>query len=341
MTAIGSAALRRPAWCAALLLGMATAAFAGAAPGGRDGVPSGSSEISFPAPVRYAVVIRRSDNAQLLVTRGDSVVHANNPSRAVRIEEVQPDTLLVLTPAGVSPVRIGGRIPGPAGFVFARTASIGRLQYRYRTVEQITRTEPVLVALNGASATLDVEVPRRVATAPTPAVPSTPAPAAVTAVPVATAHAGGTSRPPAPSGRSRLDEDLLKNVEVRDLANGQYEVNKSDFRAVMDNAGRVLAELRPFVLPSLSARGFEYKVTSAASDGVLTPRGFTVWDAKMATRAGIAMGDTIVNVNGRAVDGLASLYKIYQELRENPAVARIEVELERAGERVKKVYQMR
>jgi hypothetical protein len=173
-------------------------------------------------------------------------------------------------------------------------------------------------------------------------VQSAPAPVTVTAVPVTTPGTSGVQPPKPPSDRSRLDEDLLKNVEVQDLANGQYEVNKSDFLAVLENAGRVLAELRPFVLPSFSlARGFEYQVTSAASDGVLSPKGFTVWDAKMATRAGIEMGDTILNVNGRAVDGVASLYKIYQDLRENPTVARIEVQLERAGQRLLKVYQMR
>jgi S1-C subfamily serine protease len=85
----------------------------------------------------------------------------------------------------------------------------------------------------------------------------------------------------------------------------------------------------------------EYHITSAASDGVLGRQGFTVWAPKLAARAGIEVGDTILSVNGIPVDGFPSLYRIYQQVRRTPALATVQVELERGGSRVTKTYRVR
>lgn len=331
-------------WLLAFLLGMVGPTSARAAPADENPTASPSSEITFPSPLHYAVVIRKADNASLLLGRGETVFHPRDPSRFAKIEEIQADALVVRTPTGrTMSVRVGTKIPGPPGFVFARSALLGQLQYRYRSVDRVTRVEPVLVAVEGATAVLEVEVARQRAVALAPAGPATARqPAPVLPHPAAVHAPMPANPPPPPPTRALLDEDLLAGVEVHELAQGQYEVARSDFRAVLENTGRVLADLRPLVLPSFSwGSGFEYKITSAASDGVLGAQGFTVYDAKLATRAGIEIGDRILNVNGRAVDGLASLYRIYQELRATPAVARIEVELERAGKRLTKTYQLR
>jgi hypothetical protein len=154
-----------------------------------------------------------------------------------------------------------------------------------------------------------VEVPLRptVASATVRAATAAPPPPAAPGAPPAPAagHEAPASEPPA---RARLDEELLERVQLRDRGNGRYDVRPSDFNAVLDNAG---------------------------------PQGFTVYDAKLASRAGIQIGDRILNVNGQVVNGLGSLYRIYQELRENPSVASVEVLLERAGQRLRKIYQVR
>jgi membrane-associated protease RseP (regulator of RpoE activity) len=200
------------------------------------------------------------------------------------------------------------------------------VEYRYRRVERIVHGEPVLVALEGALAIVAVEVPRSAGAAPA----------------VASAGTAGPGGRPAPPGRPTLDAALLSQVPVRALAPDRYEVPAPEVQAVLEDAGRVLAELAPGVVPSVSTTGgVEYHITSAASDGVLGRQGFTVWAPKLAARAGIEVGDTILSVNGIPVDGWASLARIYQQMRRTPALTTVQVELVRGGSRLTKTYRVR
>jgi S1-C subfamily serine protease len=66
-----------------------------------------------------------------------------------------------------------------------------------------------------------------------------------------------------------------------------------------------------------------------------------VTSPKLAARAGIEAGDTILRVNGVPVDGFPSLFRIYQQVRRTPALATVQVELDRGGSRVTKTYRLR
>lgn len=116
----------------------------------------------------------------------------------------------------------------------------------------------------------------------------------------------------------------------------------ADAQALLENAGSVLADLAPMVLPNLSLQtGLQYQITSAAGDGVLSKQGFTVTAPKLAERAGLQMGDTILRVNGQPVDGFASLYAIFRTVRQDPALHTVQVELDRRGTRLTKSYRIR
>jgi S1-C subfamily serine protease len=62
---------------------------------------------------------------------------------------------------------------------------------------------------------------------------------------------------------------------------------------------------------------------------------------KLAERAGIEVGDIILSVNGRPVDGLASLYTIYRAIRHDSALTTVRMELERQGTRLTRTYRIR
>ena len=126
------------------------------------------------------------------------------------------------------------------------------------------------------------------------------------------------------------------------MGRGLYEVKGADVQALLEDAGRVLADLAPIVLPIPSFQtGLQYRITSAASNGVLSKQGFTVTAPKLAERAGIEVGDTILSVNGRPVNGFASLYAIFQAVRRDPALRTVQVELERRGSRLTQTYRIR
>ncbi len=285
-------------------------------------VDAGNAEVRFPMPARHAVVLRQPGEVRSLYGGGDVILHPQESGRALTVVRIEPSRLMVREGAGgrLQVLQAGEALPGFLGYTFARTVLVDAVHYRYRRVERIVHLDPVLVALEGSRAILEVEVPRRAGSTP------------------GTVSAAG----PGPPRRTTLDGTLLRQVHVWEVASDRYEVQAADAQAVLENAGRVLAELSPGVLPTYSTTGgMQYRITSAASDGVLGRQGFTVTAPKLAERAGFEVGDTILSVNGVPVDGFSSLYRIYQQVRRNTGLATVRVELERRGSRLTKMYRVR
>jgi membrane-associated protease RseP (regulator of RpoE activity) len=197
---------------------------------------------------------------------------------------------------------------------------------QYRAVERITHADPVLLSLDGTRAVLEVEVVR-----------SHMPPTGISA------NVGAPPDPlPVPPARLALDAGLLSHVRIQEVGRGLYEVKGADVQALLEDAGRVLADLAPIVLPIPSFQtGLQYRITSTASDGIISRQGFTVTAPKLAQRAGIETGDTILSVNGRPVNGFASLYTIYREVGRDPTLNTVQVELKRQGTRLTKTYRIR
>jgi membrane-associated protease RseP (regulator of RpoE activity) len=255
------------------------------------------------------------------------IVHPQARGQALTVVRVEPTHLLVREgPAGrPQALRPGDPLPGCPGWTLAGTVLVDAVHYRYRPVARIGHLDPVLVALEGGRALVEVEVVRAVG--PASGVPATGMASSVTS--------------PGPPRRPTLDAALLRSVPIQETGPDRYDVPAVDLQAALAHAGRVLAELAPGVVPTYSAAGVEYRLTSAAGDGVLGRQGFTVWAPKLAERAGIAVGDTILSVNGVPVDGFASLFRIYQQVRRTPALATIQVDLDRGGTRLTKTYRLR
>jgi hypothetical protein len=292
---------------------------------GRDG---GSAEVRFPTPARHAIVQQPPGPVRGLYGAGDVIVHPQDPGRALTVVRVAPSHLIVREGArgGAQVVRPGDPLPGVPGRTFVGTVLLDAVHYRYRRVARVVHWDPVLVALEGARALVEVEVAHPTGSA--------------AGVPAAGTDGPGAGR--GSPGRTTLDAAFLSQVQIREAAPDRYDVRAAEVQAVLEHAGRVLAELAPGVLPTFSTTGgVQYWITSAASDGVLGRQGFTVWAPKLAARAGIELGDTILSVNGVPVDGIASLYRIYQQVRRTPALATVQVELERGGTRVTKTYRFR
>jgi membrane-associated protease RseP (regulator of RpoE activity) len=262
-----------------------------------------------------------------LVAPGELLFHPQERTRAWTVERVAAETVVLREgPRGRGEtLRVGDPLPGFPGWRITGTVLLQELHYRYRVVDRLAHPDPVLVALEGTRATLEVETLRA------PAVGGE----------LFVEGAASPARDAAPPARATLNEDLLAQVRVREMSPGRYEVPAADVEAVLENAGRVLADLWPSVQPSLSLQtGLEYRITSAAGDGVLSGQGFTVTAPKLAERAGLQTGDTILRVNGQPVDGFASLYGIFRAVRQDPALRTVQVELVRGGTRLTKTYRI-
>jgi len=330
-------------WGTVILVALAVATpvaagpVAGPSPPGQDPLVTlgaSSAEVRFPTPVRHAILLRKLGEIRTVYARSDVLFHPQDPTQSLTVERVEPAALVVRKgPRGrAQTLRVGSPLPGFPGLTFSGTVLLERLHYRYQVVDRPGHPDPVLVALEGTRAVLAVEVLRPGAGAPA----APPGPAAAGPAPTP------DGSPAAPPARALLDGDLLEKVRVREAGPGLYEVNAGDVEAVMENTGRVLADLAPLVLPTLTLKtGLQYQITSAAGDGVLTGRGFTLTAPKLAARAGLQAGDTILSVNGQPVDGFASLYRIFQGVRQDPALRTVQVEVERQGTRLTQTYRIR
>ena len=149
---------------------------------------------------------------------------------------------------------------------------------------------------------------------------------------------------PAPGGPAAapVNKRLPYSVEIQEIGPGFYEVSAADAQALFGDAGRWLPAVARGIRPAFSLDGGpQYRVRSEFSDGVLTSRGFTVTDPKLAQQAGIEAGDIILSVNQRPVDGLASTYAIFLEVTADPTQSTVAVELDRRGTRLTKTYSFR
>jgi hypothetical protein len=276
------------------------------------------AQIQFSSPTWYAIVLHRPTKARVLYTRNDVIVDVRHARQSWTIERVDPGILVVREHAGSRPhsLRLGNTIPGFSELWFTGTVKLDQLYFRYKPVEQPTRADPVLIAIEGSRAILEVEVAR--------------------------SSASTKQFPPAPEPR-KLDPALFEKVRVKKVGAHAYEIPAADAKPVLENVGQMFAALKPTLLPTFSQQtGMSWYFTSAVADGMLSQGGFTVTNLKVAQFLGIEVGDTIFSINGHPVTSPLNAYWAYQEtIARNPLLSELRVDLNRSGVPLTKTYQIR
>ena len=281
------------------------------------------AEVKFPAPKRYAVVQSDPGKLRRLYTTGEILFHPQNPTRYVVIQQVDAGSIM-FRESGKGRDRLlrsGEPIPGFPGLTFVATVMLKGLEYRFKVVERITQTDPVLLSITGLQAVLEKEVLRIPPHLPS----STP-----------------QHSPPQTSQR-KLDPELFGDLEVKELDENTYIVGMTTARPVIENVGHVLADLQPMITPAFSSRaGMSLNLTSAVGDGALSRSGFTVKNIKVAQFFGIQVGDTITHINGNPVSSPLSAWWAYQQVFvRNPLLSEVRVDLVRGGMLMTKTFLIR
>lgn len=276
------------------------------------------AQVQFSSPAWYAIVVHGPTKARMLYTRNDVIVDARHPGQSVTIAQVHAGILVFRGSAGsrLRALQVGDPIPGFHELVFTDTVKLNRLHFRYKPVEQTRRIDPVLIAIEGSQAVLEVEVVR---------------------------SSAATKQFPPLSAPRKLDPALFEKVRVKQVGTHAYEVPAADVKPVLENVGQMFAALKPTLLPAFSQQtGMSWHLTSAVADGVLNQGGFTVTNLKVARYLGIEVGDTIFRVNGHPVTSPLSAYWAYQEtIARNPLLSELRVDLTRGGVPLTKTYQVR
>jgi hypothetical protein len=293
-------------------------------PAAQAAAPQSSAEITFGTPRPFAVVTELASKRRRLYGIGD---HLQDPrGTGVKVEQIVPGHVLLRDTRTQRAVWVaaGAIVPAMTDRRVAATAFLRSLEYRYAVVASPLDPEGRVLDVRGDRATVEVDVP---------AVPSQTA-TTLSSNP----EASGTTL----IASKQLDETLLARVRVRAAGRDSYEINAADLQEALDHAGQVLAEAWPAVRPVVSVQeGVGLQVRSPVADGTFTPRGFTVSSPNLAARAGLNTGDVILAVNGQSVTGFADVFRLYQDVRRNPSLTTVSVDIERQGQRMTKTYRIR
>jgi membrane-associated protease RseP (regulator of RpoE activity) len=73
----------------------------------------------------------------------------------------------------------------------------------------------------------------------------------------------------------------------------------------------------------------------------LDTRGFVITDPLLASRAGLLVGDRILQVNDVPIDGIGSLLRAYRAVKDNPTIRTVDVLIERNERPLSLAYRVR
>jgi hypothetical protein len=290
---------------------------------------SPTAEVTFATPQRFAIVSEPRASTRRLYTSGDFLPDPNAAGQGFIVDTLHADGLQIRDTRGQKSVRVevGGVIPGAGGRRLEGTVLLDGVVYRYVPAGSTSDPEPRLRQVRERRGHLDVDItsPQIVAVA-VPSAPPGPPPV--------------TDRPL--QLERRLDRTILDKVRVKPAGPDTYEINAADAQMALDHGGRILAEAMATIRPMLSLdQGVNFSVKSAVADGVLGPRGFRVVSPNMAERAGIEAGDVVLAINGQPINGFADLFRLYQQVKRDPSISVVELNLQRQGQPLTKTYRIR
>jgi hypothetical protein len=322
----------------ACLAGMPTGSPAAQAKGAPSAQSEVSGEIAFPESRRYVILQHKRDRTRLLAATGEALTPPKKTANAWVIERIDRQALALrsVSQSRLATVRRGATIPGQVDLVFVDTVMVKKLQYRSKLVNRLTRQVPILVSLEGTTAVLETEVLR------SSSGPKVPVPE-LSIVSIRSLPSNPAGSPTDPGATSRLTPEMIDTVPVKEVAPDTYELDAPSAMAILGTVGQALEQFSPTVAPAFSVQtGMTLNVHSAVGEGTLSRKGFTVTNLKVAQTFGIEVGDTIVSINGYAVNSPLNAWWTYQEIvvRNQPATE-VRVDLIRNGSLVTKNYSLR
>ncbi|HTU00599.1 MAG TPA: hypothetical protein VMG58_02240 [Candidatus Sulfotelmatobacter sp.] len=277
-------------------------------------------EISFATAQRFAIITELRNSRQRLYAVGDCIADPREPTRRVQIQQIE-STRLQLRDSQTQRVlwiTEGAVVPGFPSRRFAGTATLRGIDRRYVATVAPLDPEPRLLHIQGDRALLEVDVP-------------SPRPLA--------------ARPRSGEAVSRpklRDLGPFERVRIKETQPDNYEISSAELRDALNHGGRLLAEEWPQVAPLVSIQtGISLQVKSPVAEGTISPHGFRVTDPRLVGQAGIQAGDVILSINGLAVNSFGDLFLLYMQAVRQSHLSDVEVQLERNGALVTKIYRVR
>lgn len=258
----------------------------------------------------WMAILADGNGTQFLVGAGDPIFENGEPRPIGMAKKVSPVDLLVSPSRGDSPRRVfpGRPVPGARGLTLRDVVAVRHIEYRHRVVsrgaQKILSGELYLVGLDGTLAVLQRDVE---AASPTLA-----------------------------------SEQRLAAIPLTRIAPRTWEIRAVDLKGAVESGEDILKHaVRDTALDVSLDRGVGVDVKTPIADVRLDRRGFLVTSPNMASRAGLEVGDRILAVNAMPIQGTSDLVRMYRHLKNDPAVTRVDLTIERQNTPQTLTYRVR
>lgn len=268
----------------------------------------GTNELS--PPVWMAVIANREET-RFLASRGEPLFREGEPRPIGVIRNVGPEGLSVTLTEGGRTVRVapGRPVTGAGNPVYRQAVLIKALEYRHRPVERggrkILNGELYLVALRGGRAVLQRDI----------------------------------DAPPSPL---QIMQDRLAAIRIVEAGPQTWEVSAKDVQTAMESGEAIVTDaLQKSRIDLSREHGVGLVVKTPMVEARLDTRGFVITDPLLASRAGLLVGDRILQVNDVPIDGIGSLLRAYRAVKDNPTIRTVDVLIERNERPLSLAYRVR
>jgi hypothetical protein len=268
----------------------------------------GTTNVPRPA---WMAVIADGQGARFLVGAGEPVFRGGNSRPVATVRIVAPDTITVTPAEGGRVVHLskGQPLPGIPDLVLLETALVTTLEYRHRVIdrgrERTLRGDLYLVEVRGTRAI----------------------------------HQRDVEPPPSPT---ELMQERLAKIPIVETAPRVWEVRSQDVQIAMNSGEAVIAHaLRNSQVDLSGQGGLGLEVKTPLADVRVDARGLLVTSPNLARRAGLEIGDRILQVDDVPIDGMSALYQAYRRIKGNPLATTIQVIIERGQQPLTLTYRVR
>ncbi len=289
---------------------------------GSDGPTTilGTSEVS---PAAWMAVISDKQGIRFLVGVRDPIFHGTDPLPVGIVQGIGPDVLTMTRTERSSGVCVapGHRLPGAGDLTFRGATLVKTQEFRHRVVgpgsRRILDGELYLVEIRGTQAILqrDVELPST------------------------TAQPTSAPQPPSPTA---LMEQRLAAIRIVQAGPRRWEVNAKDVRTAMESGEAIINNVLTNSRIDISLdRGVGLELKTPMAEVRIDNKGFLITSPNLASRAGLQVGDRILEVNDTPIDGFGALVRAYRKIRSDSSIQTVNLRIERDAQPLSFTYRVR
>ena len=285
-----------------------------------------NADIFFTSPKRYAVIADREKKIKRLYAKGSLLFQEKSWTPVLIIERIEPQGVLIRQTKTDRKelLPFGHKLPGLPHLTLEKDVAITEIRYGFKVVEKQPDQEPVIQRIEGSRAYLLKEVLKESLSSTRQTLLQTSAPSAP---------------PSSPAG------DLISKIQVTQLDEDNYEVEKESLRPLANSVRGGLGNLREsFDLAFSVITPTRLELTSSFGDATVTQQGFTItrFGFTRTDELGLKVGDRIMSINDQSVTSPLIAWGVVQILlSKNRELNQLRVKLVRDDLPITKTYSLK